>query len=44
LSDYKVPDTIIDLGVPLPRNANGKIVKNELRGRLAGSGAGTGGQ
>ena len=34
LSDYKVPDTVIDLGAPLPRNANGKIVKNELRERL----------
>ena len=34
LSDYKVPDTITDLGAPLPRNANGKIVKNDLRQRL----------
>lgn len=38
LSDYKVPDTITDLGAPLPRNANGKIVKNELRERLVETG------
>ena len=44
LSDYKVPDTIVDLGAPLPRNANGKIVKNELRDRLPASATGTGGR
>jgi acyl-CoA synthetase (AMP-forming)/AMP-acid ligase II len=31
LSDYKVPDTITFLKEPLPRNANGKIMKTELR-------------
>jgi long-chain acyl-CoA synthetase len=31
LADYKVPETV-DLRVtPLPRNANGKILKSELR-------------
>ena len=31
LSDYKVPETI-DLTVdPLPRNANGKVLKKQLR-------------
>ena len=30
MSDYKVPETI-DIGTePLPRNANGKILKKEL--------------
>jgi acyl-CoA synthetase (AMP-forming)/AMP-acid ligase II len=36
LSDYKVPDTITFLDRPLPRNANGKILKNALREMLAG--------
>jgi len=36
LSDYKVPDTITFLDQPLPRNANGKILKNTLRDMLAG--------
>lgn len=31
LSDYKVPDTVTFLRDPLPRNANGKIMKTELR-------------
>ena len=31
LSDYKVPEKIILLQTPLPRNANGKILKRELR-------------
>ena len=31
LSDYKVPETIIFREAPLPRNANGKIVKTRLR-------------
>jgi long-chain acyl-CoA synthetase len=31
LSDYKVPETI-DLTIePLPRNANGKVLKRQLR-------------
>lgn len=36
LSDYKVPDSITFLKQPLPRNANGKIMKTELRKMLAG--------
>lgn len=36
LSDYKVPDTITFLDRPLPRNANGKVLKNALREMLAG--------
>lgn len=35
LSDYKVPDTITFLKEPLPRNANGKILKTELRKMMA---------
>lgn len=31
LSDYKVPERITFLDVPMPRNANGKIVKSALR-------------
>lgn len=31
LSDYKVPDSVTFLKEPLPRNANGKILKTELR-------------
>ena len=31
LSDYKVPDRITFLTDPLPRNANGKVLKPELR-------------
>lgn len=34
LSDYKVPDTVIFTAEPLPRNANGKVVKTILRQRL----------
>ncbi|HEY5209069.1 MAG TPA: fatty acid--CoA ligase family protein [Stellaceae bacterium] len=33
LSDYKVPDQIIFIAEPLPRNANGKVLKAELRSR-----------
>lgn len=36
LSDYKVPDSVTFLKDPLPRNANGKIMKTELRKLLAG--------
>jgi acyl-CoA synthetase (AMP-forming)/AMP-acid ligase II len=36
LSDYKVPDFFTFLDQPLPRNANGKILKRELRARIAG--------
>lgn len=31
LSDYKVPDTVEPTPGPLPRNANGKLLKRELR-------------
>ena len=31
LSDYKVPETVALRTEPLPRNANGKILKSELR-------------
>lgn len=31
LSDYKVPDTVETTPGPLPRNANGKLLKRELR-------------
>lgn len=35
LSDYKVPETITVTTEPLPRNANGKVVKRQLRELLA---------
>jgi len=38
LSDYKVPDSITFLEAPLPRNANGKILKTALRDLLAAQG------
>jgi acyl-CoA synthetase (AMP-forming)/AMP-acid ligase II len=31
LSDYKVPETIALTAEPLPRNANGKVMKKQLR-------------
>ena len=31
LSDYKVPETIELTSDPLPRNANGKVMKRQLR-------------
>jgi acyl-CoA synthetase (AMP-forming)/AMP-acid ligase II len=31
LSDYKVPETIDLTSEPLPRNANGKVLKRQLR-------------
>ena len=34
LSDYKVPETITVRPEPLPRNANGKLLKREMRGWL----------
>jgi long-chain acyl-CoA synthetase len=34
LSDYKVPDHIIRVEGVLPRNANGKLLKSELRAWL----------
>jgi long-chain acyl-CoA synthetase len=36
LSDYKVPEAITFLSTPLPRNANGKILKTALREMLVG--------
>lgn len=40
LSDYKVPDRFVFRTDPLPRNANGKLVKNTLREEVsAGRGA-----
>jgi acyl-CoA synthetase (AMP-forming)/AMP-acid ligase II len=33
LSDYKVPDFVTFVDQPLPRNANGKILKRALRGK-----------
>jgi long-chain acyl-CoA synthetase len=35
LSDYKVPETIVLTSEPLPRNANGKVLKRQLREGLA---------
>ena len=35
LADYKVPETITWCEAPLPRNANGKLIKRALRERLA---------
>jgi acyl-CoA synthetase (AMP-forming)/AMP-acid ligase II len=35
LSDYKVPETMDLLTDPLPRNANGKVIKRQLREALA---------
>jgi O-succinylbenzoic acid--CoA ligase len=34
LADYKVPDAFTWLDVPLPRNANGKVLKRALRERV----------
>ena len=34
LSDYKVPETFTLLEAPLPRNANGKVMKRQLRDGL----------
>jgi long-chain acyl-CoA synthetase len=37
LSDYKVPETMNLMTDPLPRNANGKVIKRQLRESLAAS-------
>ena len=37
LADYKVPETFTLLDEPLPRNANGKLLKRVLRERLPAS-------
>ncbi|MCY4429548.1 MAG: hypothetical protein OXC11_04035, partial [Rhodospirillales bacterium] len=34
IADYKVPETFTLQTEPLPRNANGKIVKSALRARV----------
>ena len=36
LSDYKVPESVTLLADPLPRNANGKVLKRVLREELVG--------
>ncbi|MFV0473094.1 MAG: class I adenylate-forming enzyme family protein [Pikeienuella sp.] len=38
LSDYKVPDVFVFTPEPLPRNANGKIMKQALKEQAAASG------
>jgi O-succinylbenzoic acid--CoA ligase len=35
LADYKIPETITWMTSPLPRNANGKLLKRELRALLS---------
>jgi len=35
LADYKVPETVTIVGAPLPRNANGKLLKRVLREQAA---------
>ena len=35
LADYKVPDFVTFLDQPLPRNANGKVLKEKLRASIA---------
>jgi len=35
LSDYKVPETVALISEPLPRNANGKVMKRQLRDAIA---------
>jgi acyl-CoA synthetase (AMP-forming)/AMP-acid ligase II len=40
LADYKVPDVITISAEPLPRNANGKLIKSALRERAARETAG----
>jgi acyl-CoA synthetase (AMP-forming)/AMP-acid ligase II len=37
LSDYKVPETMQLISEPLPRNANGKVIKRQLREAFAAS-------
>jgi acyl-CoA synthetase (AMP-forming)/AMP-acid ligase II len=36
LSDYKVPETLTVTAEPLPRNANGKVLKRQLRQQMTG--------
>jgi acyl-CoA synthetase (AMP-forming)/AMP-acid ligase II len=35
LSDYKVPESFSVSAQPLPRNANGKLLKREMRDQVA---------
>ena len=37
LSDHKVPETMALTSEPLPRNANGKVIKRQLREAFAGA-------
>ena len=37
LANYKVPETFTLLDRPLPRNANGKLLKRELREAVPGA-------
>ncbi|WP_369724326.1 class I adenylate-forming enzyme family protein [Bradyrhizobium sp. LLZ17] len=37
LSDYKVPETMTVTAEPLPRNANGKVLKRQLRELVVGA-------
>lgn len=39
LADYKVPETVTFVDTPLPRNANGKLMKRLLREQLPGRSA-----
>ena len=39
LSDYKVPESFTITDAPLPRNANGKLVKRDLRDRVNADGS-----
>ena len=39
LADYKVPETVTLVDGPLPRNANGKVMKAALRQRIEETGA-----
>ena len=34
LADYKVPDAVTFMTLPLPRNANGKVLKRDLRAQV----------
>lgn len=44
LSDYKVPESYTLLNTPLPRNANGKLLKREMREQVLQDIAAQGGQ
>jgi acyl-CoA synthetase (AMP-forming)/AMP-acid ligase II len=37
MASYKIPSTVWFLDAPIPRNANGKFVKRELRKLLTGA-------